>query len=90
MGKLKTLGDRGSWARARANPHPQQAKAARWIRGLRGKLKMTQGELGKVIGVSLFTVYRWERFDGQYPHPIHVIRLGLLEKGMEKKERKRK
>lgn len=78
---------RGTWARARANTDPNQPRAAAWIRALRKRTGLSQGEFGRRLGVSLFTVYRWERVGGQYPRQYHVARLGLLEKKLDGKEK---
>ncbi len=49
-------------------PEPVEGKKARitgkGMRSLRKKLRLTQGEFGKLAGVSSQNVYQWERKDG--------------------------
>jgi len=49
-------------------PEPAEGKKARitgkGMRSLRKKLRLTQGDFGRLVGVSSQNVYQWERKDG--------------------------
>lgn len=47
------------------------------IKSARQKLKLTQENLAKAIGVSFVTINRWEN-DKAKPSPLAVARLKLL------------
>lgn len=72
------------WASARNHTHPEQSNCARWIREVRGALKVSQAKLAKLVGVSRYTVSRWERKDGQFPRSHHLARIRILKEKREK------
>ena len=50
------------------------------IRGLRGRLGMTQAQFAAKLGVSLLTIHRWERKkEGCSPSPMATRLLNRLE-----------
>lgn len=77
-GPLKQLVGRGTWARARANPHPEQKAASRWVRKVRLELGMSQSEFAFRLQVARGTVVRWEGEGGQFPRASHVARVKIL------------
>ena len=61
----------------------------RRIRAIRHRLKLTQGELGELLGVSWNTVARWERADLVPPRVAELATEYLLLTHKPKGKRKR-
>lgn len=56
----------------------RQAALARLLRSARAQLGLTQRQLAPYLGVSEFTVKRWERRDGVFPRNHRWYRIRAI------------
>jgi ribosome-binding protein aMBF1 (putative translation factor) len=70
-------GVRALWFRK--NHASKFKRTAKWVKAIRSRLKMSQKEFAKAVGVSKITVRRWECALGHTPLPRQMKRLKELD-----------